>query len=509
MYRIIDIHTSFGKRVDDDHLFSADTLSSELDDHNVAAALTYSAEAVDYSPKAGNAKSLSLHARQKHLLPVAVINLKGSPGWENELSKATRKNFYAVKIFPVSHGYSIDSASFRTLAEKLDKTHMPLMVSSIDCPTGWELPSKIAELTKNYSFPVVLLDTFYANMAEVMYVLKKYRHVYAETNGLATINAIGIMAETVGYDRLLYGSAFPLRPIQKSLNQILDADIPEKQKAAILGENAVRLFGIQKQITADRPVWRSLKPVLFTEPVFDVHSHLGYWPLPCADEGYDPIPMLYRMERLGIAKSIVSSYESMRYDIQAGNEKIIKAITQHKKLLAYVELDPWHIDLSCREMDKYYKLPNVVGCEIELTHIPCPTSHPNILKLMREIAKRGKPVLFMPASQNDAAMERELALKFPSLQIIHAHGANPEWCEIVKDAPNLNIEYCYSRPSHHNLRAAIDILGCERVLFGSDQTLLNPAAELGLYYDAKMSATERKYVLYKNAERIFKCKIRC
>ena len=37
------------------------------------------------------------------------------------------------------------------------------------------------------------------------------------------------------------------------------------------------------------------------------------------------------------------------------------------------------------------------------------------------------------------------------------------------------VEFCLSRASHHNIRDSLDLLGPERVLFGSDQTLLSVA----------------------------------
>jgi len=503
MYRVIDVNTSFGKRVDPDPRFSPGTLAADLDSHRVAAAFTFSRQGPDYDSRAGNDETAALAKKNPCFIPVATVNLKDTPGWEQELNRAVRRKFRALRILPGTNGYSLESASFKALVEALRKVHLPLVVSSLDCMTGWELPERVAAMTAGKGFPLVLLDTFYGNMAEVMHVMRRFRHVYAETNGLATINAVGIMAEAVGYERLLYGSAAPLRPMQKAMNEILVADIPERHKAAILGGNATKLFHIREKDVAGRPGLESLEPVHFAEPVFDVHSHLGYWHLPCRDEDYDPGPMLARMKRLGIVRSVVSSYESMRYDIAAGNRRVMDGIKGHPELQGYVEIDPWHLELSCAEMDRYYSMPNVGGCEVELTHIPCPTGSPQVRALMREVARRGKPILFMAASENDGPIEREIAREHPRLSIIHAHGASPDWCRAVRDTPNLFVEYCFSRPSHHNLREAIDILGPKRILFGSDQTLLCPAAELGLYIDANMSAEERRFVLHGNAERIF------
>jgi len=350
---------------------------------------------------------------------------------------------------------------------------------------------------------VILTDTSYGNMSEVMAVVEEHTHVYAEVNWLATVDAVSIMADAVGADRLLYGSGGPWRPMQKALNQVPEADLSNEQKAAILGGNAMRLLDISPDRLASRPQLTDFEPKRFREPSIDVHSHLGYWRVPCKDEDYDPSHMLRRMRRYGIEKSIVSSYESMRYDVVAGNRALARAIEGHPQLLGYVELTPHDLALSRAEMDRCYALASMVGCELELTHVACPTGSDKVRALMAQIAKRKRPVLFMPASPGDALAERALARDNPGLAIVHAHGADADWARTVKDVPNLCVEFCSSHPSHHALRDCLDILGPERVLFGTDQTLLGVGGQVGLYLDACLRPDERRLVLHENARRLF------
>ena len=122
---------------------------------------------------------------------------------------------------------------------------------------------------------------------------------------------------------------------------------------------------------------------------------------------------------------------------------------------------------------------------------------------MAEIAKRGKPVLFTAASAGDARAERELALQNPDLAIIHAHSMDGNWARVVADAPNVYVEFCASKPSCHHIWECLSILGPERLLFGSDQTLLSVGASVGLYLDARLDPDQRRLVLRDNARRLF------
>jgi predicted TIM-barrel fold metal-dependent hydrolase len=214
--------------------------------------------------------------------------------------------------------------------------------------------------------------------------------------------------------------------------------------------------------------------------------------------------MIRRMKRFGISHSIVSSYEGMRYDIEVANRAIAEAIGGRPELRGYVELNPHQFERSCREMDRYYARPGFVGAELELSHTVCPTGSDEVRRLMAEIAKRGKPVLFMPAGAGDAAAERDLARQNPNLAIIHAHGMDVRWARVIADTPNIYVEFCLSRPCHHHIRDCLKLLGPERILFGTDQTLLSVGAAVGLYLDARLTAAEQRLVLSENARRIFR-----
>lgn len=49
---------------------------------------------------------------------------------------------------------------------------------------------------------------------------------------------------TLGVDKLMLGSDYPYQPVQPHMEDVKALPIPESEKAAILGDNAARLFGI-------------------------------------------------------------------------------------------------------------------------------------------------------------------------------------------------------------------------------------------------------------------------
>ncbi len=501
---VIDVNTMFGRSGENDYDLSLNSLLAALDGHQVAGALSYSFRGVHYDPRTGNRESIAAAHAYPHLIPVATLDPREYLGWEDELAACLQQGVRVFRFFPQIQGWTVASRFFQQVLARLRGAGVALVFSIAEGGfAGWGAAEEIANVTADVGLPVILTDTYYNNMAEVITLMQHCPHLYAETNWLATVGAVEIMAEAVGADRLLFGSAAPLRPLQKALNHVLETSLSTEDKAAILGGNAIRLLKIAPDTLAGRPQLTSLEPQRFAEPIIDVHSHLGYWRCPVRQERYDPTQMLARMSRFGITRSVLSSYEGMRYDMEAANRAVAAAIEGHPELLGYVELNPHQLAASCAEMDRYFRLPNFVGVEVELIHTAHPTASPEVKQLTAEIARRGKPVLFMAASRNDAAVMRDLARANPSLPIILAHGIDVHWARVIADTPNLYVEFCASRPNNYDIRDVLALLGPQRLLFGSDQTLLSVGAAIGLYWDAGLTSFERRLILSENARRVF------
>jgi predicted TIM-barrel fold metal-dependent hydrolase len=500
---IIDVNTHFGRRTEYAYDLSLDALLGDLDTHSVAAALSYSLQGVHYDARVGTAETLAVARRRPHIIPVATLDLRELLDWQADIGNALKQGVRVFRFFPEVQGWSISSGFFGKVLDRLAGSGSTLIFAAGGLTSHWGHAEEIARITAGRGMPVILTDTSYQTMAEVISIMQAHPHIYVETNWLASVDAIPVMAELVGADRILYGSNAPMHPMQKALNQILETDLSDEDKVAILGGNAMRLLGIPPRVLAGRPQITSLEPAGFDEPIIDVHSHLGHWRLPDRNEHYDPSGMITRMGQFGVRRSIVSAYESMRYDMAAGNRALANAIAGHPELLGYVELNPHQLEASCEEMDRYYALPNFVGCEVELSHTVQPTGSPEVQALMAEIAKRGKPVLFMPAAAGDAPAERQLARDNPNLTIIHAHGMDVHWARIIADTPNICVEFNRSASIHHEIRDCLRVLGPTRILFGSDQTLLSLGASVGLYRDAGLNAEERRLSLHDNAARLF------
>jgi predicted TIM-barrel fold metal-dependent hydrolase len=94
----------------------------------------------------------------------------------------------------------------------------------------------------------------------------------------------------------------------------------------------------------------------------------------------------------------------------------------------------------------------------------------------------------------------------PDLPIIMAHMGGDLWWEGIaaaRESPNLYVDPCGTCADADKIGVAVRELGAERMLFGSDYTLFDPAYTLGMIEDADLSAEQRALILYGNAQRLF------
>ena len=99
-----------------------------------------------------------------------------------------------------------------------------------------------------------------------------------------------------------------------------------------------------------------------------------------------------------------------------------------------------------------------------------------------------------------------VARRFPRVQIIMAHLTAGSVCGVlaVRDCPNVSIDTSGSQPFRGVIEYAVDKIGSNRVVFGSDVRVRDFPSQLGRVLGAEINAADRENILYRNAERLLK-----
>jgi aminocarboxymuconate-semialdehyde decarboxylase len=234
---------------------------------------------------------------------------------------------------------------------------------------------------------------------------------------------------------------------------------------------------------------------------------------------------------------------------QAINDDMARAQARHPKRIRFLATLPWqHPARALAELDRAMNL-GAVGVMALANVGGMPHTHPRVQPIWRELDRRALPVLLHPtmppgaaamemqrfglASAIGYAFDTTLALtrmifdgffeRHQRIKLIAAHGGGalpflagrldrcfetmPECREKITAPPSTylrRIHYDAVTHGRHALAATLDVVGAERVLFGSDYpSVLGDMAGALARVDA-LRAGARKAVRGANAERIFK-----
>jgi uncharacterized protein len=242
--------------------------------------------------------------------------------------------------------------------------------------------------------------------------------------------------------------------------------------------------------------------------IIDSHMHLGEWPFPMHTVSADQ--MVVHMRRQGIGRAIVSSVLGITHSAHQGNQELAAQIADHAELFGYVAVSLNQLEESRQELDRYLNHPGFVGVKIEIHPTYClqRLSSYDGQALMRVVAEYGRPVL---VHTHTSPLESPwnvvpVAKAHPQLPIIMAHMGGDAWWDGIaaaREAPNLYVDPCGTCTDSDKIGIAVRELGAERMVFGSDFTLFDPAYTLGMIEDADLSTEQRELILHGNAQRLF------
>jgi uncharacterized protein len=238
----------------------------------------------------------------------------------------------------------------------------------------------------------------------------------------------------------------------------------------------------------------------------DAHAHYGYWPFPIlADSESDLLQMLKEHE---IEKCILSSAKAVQYDFVAGNQELKPLLDRNPELYGYITLNPNYPKESQHEIDKYQGHPKFVGIKIHPSYVGQAIDSAGNIAIIKLAEQANLPLLMHTYNGGDTAPRKVLNVreKCPSIPIIMAHMGGNNWqegIEVAEQAAGVYLDVVCSFYDQDKVRIAIDRAGIDRLVFGTDLTLIHPAVAIGMFESARLTDAERQKVYYTNAIKIY------
>ncbi len=242
-------------------------------------------------------------------------------------------------------------------------------------------------------------------------------------------------------------------------------------------------------------------------PIIDMHAHWGRWQVDFMDYSVDSLRAV--LDRCDICAMIFSSAKSILYDITEGNRDIFDFVEQDDRFYGYVTVNPNLPERSLEEIRRYSDHPKFKGVKFHPVYTGSVIDDPRMDPIYAYAEKIGCPVLIHAMGNTTCSPLRLVPVnrKFPALKLIGAHtgGAFPELACQAAAQTNENVFFdlscsCILKNRVENIvRAA----GADRVLFGSDYSLIEPAFVIGEVEEAALTGEERRKIYYSNSAKLF------
>ena len=205
--------------------------------------------------------------------------------------------------------------------------------------------------------------------------------------------------------------------------------------------------------------------------------------------------------------AVASSVLAIAADLEAGNREMVELCARVPGQLGYLVADPNDIDASRDLLRRWGGAPGIVGVKVHTEWSHRHTGSPQIAALFDVLADHGRPVKIHNDGPDWDRHLLRIARDHPRLPIIIAHAGlgHPmvEGARIAAQADNIYAEMCSSFAGLSAVREFIRTIPAERMLFGTDAPLLDPAFVLGTYQDAEIPAADQDRIYWDNAARLF------
>ncbi len=242
--------------------------------------------------------------------------------------------------------------------------------------------------------------------------------------------------------------------------------------------------------------------------IIDVHAHCGEWFFPIYMNEARRIIGL--MDKYGVEKAVFSSSLAVFYDMVEGNAQLNEFLSGSPRFYGYAILNPNYMDLSVEQIEKYLGVQKFLGVKIHPDYSRKSVSCHESVELLEKARKLKKVVLLHTWGDEQIRATSIVADTFPDMTVIMGHmgGDGKEgagWkagIAAAKGRPNLYLEICGSVLHRDRIKEAVEAVGDDRILYGSDMTLLNPSIAVGMVEEADISQSSKENIFHRNAERI-------
>ncbi len=456
--------------------------------HGIAWGLAYHSVAREYDAHTGNQRLLAAIAGRKAFRPLLTVALNQDPSNDPVKKQIAKINPRLVIVFPKEHGYRPEPWVVDRWMKELARRKIAVAVHMNQ--TNWpEITAWAREYPKTN---IVVLGTRYHDYAMLHNALSTSSNLMLDISQHHVFDGMRRLVTPFGSRRFFFGSGLPQYSPGSPRYQLLRGGLGMREMKAIAHGNLERLLGIKP--STDANTIEAKIPC----PIIDMHAHTGAWPLygmivrPTAD-------IVATVERAGIEKACVNNI--FEAGAPVGNDLTADFVaTSPGRFIGVAKVNPYETpEAIVAELERCRVRYGFRGIKIYNTHDQLPVDDARYLPAYRFVHRHRWHVLYHGAPGEIPV----LAKRFTNAFFICGHMVDyPEAQEWARTYPNVYLEICNSTRRRVTWMQALRDAPADKILFGSDFTLLDPAAMAGAVMDAVDDPAILVSIFRRNACRI-------
>jgi uncharacterized protein len=239
--------------------------------------------------------------------------------------------------------------------------------------------------------------------------------------------------------------------------------------------------------------------------IIDAHVHIGTGAFFHMDAGADFL--LGLADRAGFDRIFVTELNALFYDMREGNDALGRVLARHPdRLIGYVSVPTPRLGRrAVEEVHRCHEQYGMRGLKI-YSHPEASIAEPGTVPVLAAAAGYGMPILaHTTPAECEYLMER-----VPQARLLMAHmGGHPyahgDWHRAIAAAekhPNLLLDTASSQIDNGMLELAVERLGPDRIIFGTDMPLLDPFTQKAKVTGADLDDAAKALILGGNMARI-------
>lgn len=234
--------------------------------------------------------------------------------------------------------------------------------------------------------------------------------------------------------------------------------------------------------------------------IIDAHNHLGSR----VDIRQNPESLIEQMDQVGVDKCVV-----FPFPIEWDNDYVEKSVKKYPtRLIGFVGVDAWK-ENATDTIEKYVQSYGAKGIKLHPLRNGYPLDmHKLTDPIFRKAVEYSIPIICHGCDEvfNNPYQFEEMARTFPEVCLIMAHGgflwAREQGLRVANRNKNIWVETSIMYSS--DVRNFVDLIGAERVIWGTDTPAANLVYERKKIETAIIDEDQRSKILGANIAKLLK-----